>query len=281
MPASNAFEQWLKKNNYREGTITVTLRKINAAEVAFDGEKDLPQSSLDAARRYVAFAAAEGFDDDFTAWLNEQGAEGVTRKLAAKPKRRKLEARSFTETDWIKIREHVAKSSDPRDVIVAAMATTSLRIGDVLRIPRKEIERGLASGSMQIERKGGTYIEVPIGVLEPWDALSALMSATKPKADTVAALLYPEKPRTDSDGAPYKQVARRLKELGELLGLEGRVHLHRIRRTVAVRALETTNDIRDVQELMGHANVQSTYRYVDEKRTKKTAELQKKLAGIT
>jgi integrase len=56
---------------------------------------------------------------------------------------------------------------------------------------------------------------------------------------------------------------RLMTELRMSLGLTRRFTPHDLRRTVAVAMLETTNDVRDVQALLGHRNLGSTLWYLD------------------
>lgn len=56
---------------------------------------------------------------------------------------------------------------------------------------------------------------------------------------------------------------RELTRLRKRLGIEKRVVPHDLRRTTAVRMLEHTGDLRDVQSLLGHSTLQSTIWYLD------------------
>ena len=75
----------------------------------------------------------------------------------------------------------------------------------------------------------------------------------------------------------YKAVSRQLSTLAGMAGVSGRVHLHRLRRTVAVRALRATKDVGAVQQLLGHSHPATTHKYLDEAREDDVAELQRQL----
>jgi len=47
------------------------------------------------------------------------------------------------------------------------------------------------------------------------------------------------------------------------VGIDRRIIPHDLRRTTAVAMLELTGDVRDVQTLLGHRNLQSTLWYLD------------------
>jgi integrase len=60
-----------------------------------------------------------------------------------------------------------------------------------------------------------------------------------------------------------KTMHKQLRKLERRLGFKTRIVAHDLRRTTAVLMLEHTNDVRDVQALLGHRNLQSTLWYLD------------------
>ncbi len=67
-------------------------------------------------------------------------------------------------------------------------------------------------------------------------------------------------PHAVNDCGPLR---REFKSLRIQVGITRRITLHDLRRTTAVAMLEETGDIRDVQSLLGHRNLQSTVWYLD------------------
>jgi site-specific recombinase XerD len=57
--------------------------------------------------------------------------------------------------------------------------------------------------------------------------------------------------------------AQSFKHLLRRLGLDDRIRPHDFRRTTAVRVLNLTRDLRDVQSLLGHKRMSTTVHYLD------------------
>jgi len=56
-------------------------------------------------------------------------------------------------------------------------------------------------------------------------------------------------------------VARRLGALARAQGLPGRLHPHMLRHSFASHMLQSSQDLRAVQELLGHASISTTQVY--------------------
>jgi integrase len=272
------FKDWLREHHYRETTIVKTFADLKRAQ-ALKGPTKEP-NVVAALRRYITFAEETGLKDATCALAKRVGVSAVVRLPHEKAKGRKLEARSFDAKDWATLRKAVAGSTDPRDQVLWAIVTTGIRIGDALKIPLESILRALKSRNpvIHIEVKGGTFRPLPLGIREPWIALARGMR--KAKAVNVAAYVADGDDNPVAAGAAYFRTTRRFKTLKRTLGLEGRAHTHRIRRTIAVGALNETDNIVAVQQMLGHASMNSTAKYVDEANLQRTAKLQRKLAGI-
>lgn len=273
---------WLETNNYQETTRANTLRGLALARRCHAEDRGLPASARYAVQRALTYHEAVGaeseLDEGFVGWARGQGAEKVARLPKPKPKRRKYEARSMVEAQWRGLRAALGKGKTDEDRVLYATLITGLRIGDVLRTPREVIARGLKSGVLDIERKGGTFVQVPIeGIEAPWQALLERMRADK--AGTVAALVCPDNPSPVAGQCAYKRCQRHLELVCAAVGVDGRHNLHRLRRTMAVQALKSTKDIVAVQQLLGHASVTSTQRYLDEIRVDDVARTRKAVLG--
>jgi len=108
---------------------------------------------------------------------------------------------------------------------------------------------------------------VPIGGLAV-DKLNRYMAQGRP------ALLKPDKPE---EALFVNQLGSRLtrqgcwkiiRRLAQEAGIDGDLSPHMLRRSFAVHLLENGADVRAVQEMLGHASLQSTILYRDAARAK-------------
>ena len=107
---------------------------------------------------------------------------------------------------------------------------------------------------VNVAGKGGKQRRVPVGsharrALEQWCADSG---------GEPARPVFPGR-----GGAPISQraVQIRIKQLAQRQGLFKHVHPHMLRHSFASHILESSGDLRGVQELLGHADISTTQIY--------------------
>lgn len=282
-----ALETWLSGHNYRRGTIKLTKRQAKQAFVSFKANPKEPAhpATITSLKRALAYCEDSGDSPKFAGWLRKQGIDKPTGTPVPKPQGRKLDAHSFSERDYRAVCDECLSAERARDAeacVLYTIARTGLRVGDVLRIPINDLERGLKGaqhggpGILPIERKGGTWVQVPIlGALDAWEHL---YDSAQDFESVAGFVTEGESESPEAGDAAYTRLNRYLKSMGAELQLDGRVHLHRLRRTVAVRALKATDgDLIGVQQLLGHKTVVSTQRYVDEIDAERVAKIQQKI----
>ncbi len=269
------FELWLYVNHYRPTTLRATAREVESARRAYDAADTLVVGTREfSLRRYATFlnehpnVKREAFE------LAVLEVVGVNRRKHRGPKpARKQPVVSFPDGDWDRLREAVSLGDEPEAYVLRVQFLTGYRIGDVLGVQRDRLRAALRSGVLQVEVKTGKTIGAPIeGDREVWEALYA---AWPKDHETLAMWVCPR--AGEGTLGPYQRVRRYFLALGVELGIDSRVHLHRIRRTIAVKALRETRDIHLVSQLLGHASIASTQIYTDELRADDIANLQKRL----
>ena len=123
------------------------------------------------------------------------------------------------------------------------------------------------NAEVQVQGKGGKRRSVPLGTaaiaaLEHWLALRpqvpGMLTQAVPGASSAALALFPGQRGTRLSA---RGVEQRLKRRSQLAGLATPVHPHMLRHSFASHVLQSSGDLRAVQELLGHANITTTQVY--------------------
>lgn len=109
--------------------------------------------------------------------------------------------------------------------------------------------------------KGGRRRSVPVGAharvaLARWIAVRADWLAAHPKADQRPLFLSARGARLSN-----RTVQARLQRLAIVRGIPAKVHPHVLRHSFASHLLQSSGDLRAVQELLGHASIATTQIY--------------------
>lgn len=277
------FAQWLADEKYALSTQENSLRRAKQILQLFEAG-ELPKAKAQylrhTAERMLQFAQAAGVSwgpateyIEQVAAVRKQSAQQRKRAKREQERKRK-EAHSYPTSAWRGLYNSVRAQNQPADAVIRVLMETGLRIGDVLDLTRQRLTAAQRTGILQITQKGGGTRMLPLeGASGAWLQLERAWTGND--APTVAFLVSPLGDGSPlAGGAAYKKVLRRLKYWHRRLKLPGRAHLHRLRRTVAVQALNVTKDVKAVQELLGHRSYKTTLGYVDESRSDAVAELQ-------
>jgi len=130
--------------------------------------------------------------------------------------------------------------------------SSGLRLSELCALRWRSLD--LAEGLVTVIGKGNKSRMVPVGS-HARKALQALRDDAKPTLD---APVFPGR-----GGAPIspRTVQTRLRSLAQQQGLFKRVHPHLLRHSFASHVLESSGDLRGVQELLGHADIATTQIY--------------------
>ncbi len=136
--------------------------------------------------------------------------------------------------------------------------SSGLRLAEVVALDRADLD--LADASARVTGKGNKTRIVPVGsrardALSDWLTLRATLAADCP-ALFVSRRGARLSPRT---------VQQRLRYWADRQGIDRRVYPHLLRHSCASHLLESSGDLRAVQELLGHASLATTqiYTHVD------------------
>jgi integrase/recombinase XerC len=214
----------------------------------------------------------------FYTWLGRQGlvasnpVQDVRSPKAAKPLPKALgvdDAVQFADFEsddnaWLEARDCA---------MVELLYGSGLRVGELvgLDVVASNTARGwidLQGAQAHVLGKGSKRRSVPVGgvarqALERWLALRGPLgtlgagSVAASQADAAAALF------TGRNGTRLtaQSVWQRLKRRSLHAGLATPVHPHMLRHSFASHLLQSSGDLRAVQELLGHANITTTQVY--------------------
>ena len=134
--------------------------------------------------------------------------------------------------------------------------TTLFRSGELIGLDVSDVD--LAHGEVRVFGKGRKERVVPLGApasgaISTWLEERALISRVSPE---LALFLGA---RGERISAPV--VRRALKSRALERGISSHVYPHRLRHSFASHVLQSSGDLRAVQELMGHASIASTQVY--------------------
>lgn len=280
------FENWLIDEGYRSttwrGYSAGAQRIMDSAEEGFD----LPHNrhlhySARVVSRYI-MATGAPVTEDFAyvvakLTVDPQAGLGALKKRRLNQKKRQKEATSFSDAEWRALMFQIEHATGPEAAVLLVLATTGLRIGDVLTLSRKALTQGLNRGYIAITVKGGDERLLAVsGAPDAWKHLAEVWVG-QPGSNVLTLVAPNASPDYYLGHSAYQRVNVALHTLSEQAGITSRVHLHRLRRTVAVQAFRLGGDIIAVQQMLGHKSITTTQTYLDEARPDDVADLQRRI----
>jgi len=154
--------------------------------------------------------------------------------------------------------------------VVELLYSSGLRLSELTGLDARYVEDGAYRSAgwlvrdeaeVQVLGKGGKRRTVPVGrpalaALDAWLALRAGWLALHPDADRHALFLSRRGTRLSN-----RAVQRRVRRLAIERGVPADVHPHMLRHSFASHLLQSSGDLRAVQELLGHASISTTQVY--------------------
>ena len=210
----------------------------------------------------------------FYAWLGREGlisANPVQDVRAPRQPRPLPKALGVDEA--VQLADHADEADDPwldaRDAaMVELLYGGGLRVGELIGLDVAPSDAALRAGrgwldlqsaEVQVQGKGDKRRTVPVGrgalqALQQWLAVRDQVAA-QPQA---AQALFIGRRGTRLTA---QSVWQRLKRRSLRAGLATPVHPHMLRHSFASHVLQSSGDLRAVQELLGHANIGTTQVY--------------------
>jgi integrase/recombinase XerC len=204
----------------------------------------------------------------FYTWLGREGlVQANPVQDVRAPKAPKPLPKALSVDDAVQLAEFSADEADPwleaRDAaIVELLYGCGLRVGELVGLDAQASTQArgwidLDAGEAHVLGKGSKRRTVPVGAkaieaLRHWLAMRPL----GPQARDAALFSGRHGKRLSAQA-----IWQRLKQRSLQAGLATPVHPHMLRHSFASHVLQSSGDLRAVQELLGHANIGTTQVY--------------------
>ena len=209
----------------------------------------------------------------FYTWLGREGlVPGNPVQDVRSPKVAKPLPKALSVDEAVQLASFASEAAgndaflEARDACITELLYgCGLRIGELVGLDAQASAKArgwidLASAEAHVLGKGEKRRSVPVGraaleSLHKWLAARSLWA--KPGNDAGAALFINQR------GARLtpQHIRVRLKQRSQQAGLATPVHPHMLRHSFASHVLQSSGDLRAVQELLGHANITTTQVY--------------------
>jgi integrase/recombinase XerC len=133
--------------------------------------------------------------------------------------------------------------------------SSGLRLSEIATLNLAQLDLG--EGMVRVTGKGGKQRDVPVG-RHAREALQAWIAARAPLARAGETAVFVGE---NGQRLGPRQIERRVAHWARRQGIGQPVHPHMLRHSFASHLLESSGDLRAVQELLGHANLSTTQVY--------------------
>lgn len=208
------------------------------------GGKSL-QRWLSSLRSFFQFCIRRG-------WLKNNIADGITAPKSPKSLPKTLDADQAAQFVQVEGDDFINK----RDrALVELIYSSGLRLAEAVSLDINDIDWGDAM--LTVTGKGRKTRTLPVGS-HALTALKNWLEARKLYTQNDEPALF-----TTQRGQriSHRAVQMRLQQLSIKQGMDNPVHPHMLRHSFASHMLESSGDLRLVQELLGHANITTTQVY--------------------
>jgi len=234
-----------------------TFRSIITSFIEFIGNKDLREVSIWDIDSFLAFLRKKGYKERslYTAAVAIKrfiDYLGLTEKLKGfeYPRRPKELPKFLSPED---VRKLINAAEDIRDrLIVSLLYTTGIRVSELIKIRKEDID--LSKNSLKVFGKGSKERIVFFNNYTKKLLKEYLDKYKFGDRDYIF-------PGRGSETIHYVTVERVLNRLKRKAGLSKKVTPHILRHSFATYALSQGMDIREIQELLGHASLRTTQVY--------------------
>ena len=194
----------------------------------------------------------------FYTWLIREGQAGSNPAVDVRAPKRKRPLPKTLDADQVGLLLE-GKEDTPLAVrdraIMELFYSSGLRLAELVGLNKNDFSQG--GREVDVTGKGNKQRRLPVGA-KAHEALQAWLSLRSDWANAdEQAVFVTQRGKRISRSA----VAQRLKHWALRRGLDANLHPHKLRHSFASHLLESSGDLRAVQELLGHANISTTQIY--------------------
>jgi integrase/recombinase XerC len=274
-PDAGLAREWLGALEHQRRLSPATLGNYaHAVDALFAllGERRLATLEPAELRRFVARLHGAGLSGrtlaltlsawrGLFAWLVRQrgyAANPVQGLRAPKAPRRLPKALSVEQVERLLDKGEPRTPAHVRDrAMFELLYSSGLRVGELVALDAADGRLDLKAGEVTVTGKGAKTRSVPVGAkaraaLADWLDLRGELAAPGERALFVGA-----RGRRIRQGV----VQARLRDWARRRGLETPVHPHMLRHSFASHVLQSSQDLRAVQEMLGHSSISTTQVY--------------------
>lgn len=193
------------------------------------------------------------------------------------PKKSKPLPKALPADDAIRLVSQADPARDPASTLAACnramfelLYSSGLRVSELVGIDVADVREGsyesagwidLAEAEVTVTGKGGKKRKVPVGkaalqAINDWLPLRATLVKVEGGTDGHALFLNERGARMSP-----RVTQLRLNAHGKGVGMPADVHPHMLRHSFASHVLQSSGDLRAVQEMLGHASISATQVY--------------------
>lgn len=245
--AGRNVQRWSALNNFQ-------VRAFAAAEHAGGIAPRSIQRRLSAVRSFYEYLMREGH------------AKNNPALEVRAPKTKKRLPATLDADQMARLLEFRADDSlSARDkAMMELFYSSGLRLGELVRLDISAVD--LKDRTVRVLGKGGKTRIVPMGrhaieALKRWFAERAALIRPEPASASAAATGGPVFVGKSGRPLSVRAVQLRVGLWARRQGLPMHVHPHMFRHSFATHLLESSGDLRGVQELLGHADISTTQVY--------------------
>jgi integrase/recombinase XerC len=268
--AFDDFEQYLAAERGLSANTRASYRRDLAALAELAGEVPLEKIQAQQIRRFIAQQHARGLSGKslarmLSAWRGFFGWLTRRRGLATNPCTGMRAPKSAKALPKTLSPDMAAKLLDGavdtllllRDrAMFELLYSSGLRLAELVSLDISAA-RGIAQGEIEVTGKGAKTRVVPVG-----SHAAMAVAAWLQRRGEIAKGIEPGLFVNQRGGRlSPRAVQLRLQQFAQRQGIAGGVHPHMLRHSFASHVLQSSSDLRAVQEMLGHASISTTQVY--------------------